>query len=386
MHSLAITIPNIMILILLNKAYPSDIRVDKFLKSLNSRIEYSLLTYKSTGVFQALLKKISEFELHLYFFSFIWFFRVMFSSNKKTNFILVNDLPLLPTIIILNIFLRKKIILDMHENFSAMLFFQKKYILQNFSLQNLILFLIYKPSLWSFVEKTTLPLCHKIIVVIEESRDRILSFNDSLDDRIHVVPNYSPDVDLNLSSSFVSKSIVYAGGFDPATRDIQTVIKGFGSFCTNTSFELELIGCSSKRKKFYDEMIDNLGVSKSIKIFEWMDLAELENKLSKFSVGLVPHKKNDHTDTTIPHKIFQYFAQGVPVIVSNCDPLKRLVDHYNTGLVYKAGDVNSFVSCLTKIFSDEAQYQNFSKNCLIAAKNHTCWKNNENNIIEIFSE
>lgn len=375
-----------MILILLNKVYPSDIRVDKFCSTFNSHIEFKTLSYKNTNNSYVLLKKISEFELHLYFFSFIWFLRVIFASNNKVKFLLVNDLVLLPTIIISNIFLRKKIVLDMHENFAAMLFFQKKYILQNFSLQNLILFLLYKPSLWSRIEKVTLPFCHKIIVVIEEAKDRILAINLSLSNRIHVVPNYALDFNADVSPSFKSKSIVYAGGFDPATRDIETVINGFGCFCQSSSFKLELIGCSAKRKKVYDKMINDLGVTKSIRIFEWMDLSELEKKLSKFSVGLVPHKKNDHTDTTIPHKIFQYFAQGVPVIVSNCDPLKRLVEHYDTGLVYNAGDVRSFVSCLKQMFSDEEQYHKFSKNCLIATKNHTRWNKLQIEILKIFGE
>ena len=140
-----------MILILLNKVYPNDIRVDKFLRTLTPHFNFKLLTYKRKGVFQQLIKKISEFELHLFLFSFIWFFRIIFFSNNKTKFILVNDLPLLLTVIIANIFIKKKIILDMHENYSAMLFFQKKYILQNITLQNLLLFLLYKPTAWKFL-------------------------------------------------------------------------------------------------------------------------------------------------------------------------------------------------------------------------------------------
>jgi len=53
---------------------------------------------------------------------------------------------------------------------------------------------------------------------------------------------------------------------------------------------------------------------------------------------LIPHVKSGHTDNTIPHKIFQYLYAGIPMIVSNCDPLVRIVKETNGGVSYRYDD------------------------------------------------
>ena len=66
-------------------------------------------------------------------------------------------------------------------------------------------------------------------------------------------------------------------------------------------------------------------------------------------VGLVPHVKNAHTDATVPHKLFQYMWRRLPVIVSNCAPLERIVREADCGLVYPSGDSQALARCLTEM-------------------------------------
>jgi glycosyltransferase involved in cell wall biosynthesis len=62
------------------------------------------------------------------------------------------------------------------------------------------------------------------------------------------------------------------------------------------------------------------------------------------NITLVPHHRSPHTDSTIPHKLFQYMALGRPVIVSDCAPLARVVSETGSGLVFRAGDAADLAS------------------------------------------
>ena len=53
------------------------------------------------------------------------------------------------------------------------------------------------------------------------------------------------------------------------------------------------------------------------------------------NVALIPHIKSGHTDNTIQHKIFQYMYAEIPMVVSNCDPLVRIVNETGSGVSYR---------------------------------------------------
>jgi glycosyltransferase involved in cell wall biosynthesis len=59
---------------------------------------------------------------------------------------------------------------------------------------------------------------------------------------------------------------------------------------------------------------------------------------------LVPHEDFEHTQTTIPHKLFQYMISEKPVLVSDCRPLARVVRAAGAGRVFQAGNSASFAS------------------------------------------
>ena len=59
-------------------------------------------------------------------------------------------------------------------------------------------------------------------------------------------------------------------------------------------------------------------------------------------INIIPHLANDHTDNTIPHKLFQIMMSKSLLLVSSCKPLKRIVEKYDCGVVFKADDVNDF--------------------------------------------
>jgi glycosyltransferase involved in cell wall biosynthesis len=62
------------------------------------------------------------------------------------------------------------------------------------------------------------------------------------------------------------------------------------------------------------------------------------------------------TDTTVPNKLFDYMAGGLPVAVSSAKPLKRIVTETGCGVTFRSGDASSCASALAEL-SSPAKWQ-----------------------------
>jgi len=91
--------------------------------------------------------------------------------------------------------------------------------------------------------------------------------------------------------------------------------------------------------------------------------------IEKADIGIVPHKSNEHTENTIPHKLFQYMILGTPVLVSSCRPLKRITETHDCGKVFKADDSTDFAEKVIEILESEEKIEKFGKNGINATLN-----------------
>ena len=67
------------------------------------------------------------------------------------------------------------------------------------------------------------------------------------------------------------------------------------------------------------------------------------------NVGIVYHYEYEHTHTTIPHKMFDFMALGIPLVVTECAPLKRIVTEWRCGYAVPYGDTGKLIEALTKL-------------------------------------
>ena len=59
-------------------------------------------------------------------------------------------------------------------------------------------------------------------------------------------------------------------------------------------------------------------------------------------VGVIPHHATEHWNTTLPNKLFDYMAAGIPVLSSDTIPVKRTVNGTGCGLIYRDRDHDDF--------------------------------------------
>ncbi len=361
------------ILMVLESEFPPDIRVENEAKSLveaGHQVVVACYTRGKKKEFEYLnrikiyRRKISSFIYKSsvgclkfpYYFNFWKKFLTDLFQKEKFDVIHIHDLPLAKVGHEFKKKYKRPLILDLHENWPALLRIS--------SHTNTILGrLISSNSQWINYERDMIRLSDKLIVVVEEAKERLIKAGISRE-KIFVVSNT-----LNLSGFLLPDitsdkdfvTLFYAGGIN-RHRGIQTVLIALKKVTNKKSnIRLWLLGDGSYKDELI-KSVNKLGIQNYVNFFGWKSLNEMIELLARADITLIPHNKSDHTDTTIPHKLFQYMYAGKPIIASNCAPVERIIKETNSGLIYSYNDSNHLADCIYSLADNKNMYFDMHKN------------------------
>jgi glycosyltransferase involved in cell wall biosynthesis len=238
------------------------------------------------------------------------------------------------------------VVLDFHENFPAAI--------RGWGFDRGLKRFFYPEDRWAAYERAASRRAAGVIVVVPESRARIEGYG--LDpDRVVVVsntdsPSYGEHVDA-VDAGAMPVTFLYIGGFGPH-RGLETVIDAVGELEDDAPARVRIVGDGRIRGRL-EERARATRRTHQITIEPWVPQPRVPDEIGSCHVGLVPHVRNEHTNTTIPHKLFLYMAMGRPVLVSDCAPLKRVVEETGAGLVFAAGDASSCADAMRALLDPD---------------------------------
>jgi glycosyltransferase involved in cell wall biosynthesis len=146
--------------------------------------------------------------------------------------------------------------------------------------------------------------------------------------------------------------VTFAGGFGPH-RGIDTLIAAMPYLVELVpNARLLLIGSGSNDTELRT-LAGELGVSDRVEFTGWIGIDEMRERLARSSVGTAPFTRSAHTDTMLPHKLFQYMGMGLPVVVTDCKPVARVVHETGAGEVARSGDAVSVARALARLADPE---------------------------------
>jgi len=320
-------------------------------------------------------------------------FYPIFLSKHIKKFILennidvlhVHDLWMLNSAFFANKKFKLPVIADLHENFVEAL---NHYKYANTFPGNLII----SKRKWADSE---IEWCNKadyLITVIEEAVERYKSLGVP-ENKISVVPNYvnlehfiPSEYDHSIVERFAeSFTVTYVGGFD-LHRGIESTIKSVPLLKEKIkNFKLVLVGHGKNFNELY-ELADKLEVADYISFEGWQPVELLPSYIKASDVCLIPHLKTKHTDNTIPHKLFQYMLLEKPVVATNCNPIKRILEDTNAGFVYSSNNHEELAECIIKLNEHPELRQQMGAAGKQAVLNKYNWDNAGKNLIALYNK
>jgi len=399
------------ILMVLNKKFPPDIRVEKEARSLMKQGHRIYLLASQEGdeedveeVFGITVIRIKrEYVTSLvkrlrgWQYSLLRIDRHLFLNLEKIicrykiDAVHVHDLPPVKSSLLAAKKYNLPVIADLHENYPVtkqLNLSQKDLTLRNRLKQATI----DGYRAWKKHEKKVLSLVDRIIVVVPEAAERIEAYKLNRD-KIFVVSN-TEDVDYFTGMEIESDVIArYKGSFVISYigalghhRGVDTAIKAMPDIIEAVhQAKLLIVGSGRKYDKELQDLAKKAGVTENVIFTGWQPFNMIPSYIEASDLCLVPHNYSEHTDTTVPHKLFQYMLKKKPVVVSNCRPLKRIVEETRCGLVFEAGNDKDLAENIISLYKDEALRTQLGKNGYKAVLENYNWENSERVLGEMYS-
>jgi glycosyltransferase involved in cell wall biosynthesis len=196
------------------------------------------------------------------------------------------------------------------------------------------------PRAVAWVERWCLPQLDGVLVVVEESGERLRSLGVPAE-RITVVSN-TPSRDRVTPSAAAPAGdrlrLVYLGLME-IPRGVGDLLRAVRQLVdAGTRVHVSLIG-DGRDLALFHTLAQELRLARDT--VEFLGRVPYEQALTivaQAHVGIVPHHADDAWNTTIPNKLFDYMAAGLAVITSDAVPAARIVHATQAGVVFRSKD------------------------------------------------
>lgn len=289
---------------------------------------------------------------------FNWWKKYLTEILQENTFdiIHIHDLPLAKVGAYFKKKYNYKLVVDLHENWPAYLtiathtntFFGK---------------ILSSTKQWRNYEKNILQKADYVITVVEEMKQRIAKLGIAKEKIVVVENTIIPEQykDLDKSKNPDHFKLFFAGGIN-IERGLQYVIPALSLLTEKIpNIKLILVGRGSYISHL-KQLISEYGVEKHVEFLGWKTLPEVLQLTAQANITLIPHIKWEQTDCSSPNKLFQCMLSEVPLVVSNCDSIDRIVNESKSGLSYTYDNLQEFADCIMKLHENPALSEEMGKN------------------------
>lgn len=261
----------------------------------------------------------------------------------------------------------KKVIFDSHEDYPV-LFLERKWIPR-----------FLRPmlsKLYSFYEKSILEILDGVITVSPHIEKRLKRANKN----VVTITNYPIINELPLKKHF-NKEICFAGGVKDFWNHENIII----AISKIEDIKYKIAG---KGENNYIENLKTLDGYNKVEMLGYLNHESIKKIYSEASIGMcicsyrpnVGYKEGSLGIT----KIFEYMANGLPIICTDFEIFKTIIDKYKCGFYVRPDDVNEIREKIELIINNDKLKHTMSKNAFKAAKEEFNWHSQEKYLLDFY--
>lgn len=375
--------------------FPPDIRLEKEIRSL-VKADYNITVIcnqyernkkpnfeycdiiRIEALFNSVkLNKVINFP---FFLNPRYLFTVLTTIFRfKPNFIHAHDLPMVPIAILYGKLFRLPIIFDMHENYPQAL--------KQFNKKGFINFFFKNHRFATILEKCCLKHSDRIIVVIEENKERLLKIgmesrkifvvSNTVDLTTFLIPcHYSSIVDEYKEMEI----ILYSGAVSP-DRGLEIPILSMRELRKNSSSILLMIVGDGPHIPQLKLLVNKNELENNVAFISWPGHHNVVSYISLAKICTIPQPSNEFINNTIPHKLFEYMCMRKPILTSDALPLKRIINETEAGEVFKSNDPDDFALKISQMLGSD---KNYAENGRMAVENKYNWSRDSEILLEVY--
>lgn len=262
-----------------------------------------------------------------------------------------------------------KVIYDVHEDLSKSILY-KPYIPKIIRLP--LAFIIEKYEQYASKKFDSL-LCATPFITEKFKKNNNFSFN---------INNYPLLNELKTSKKLAnsnSKYICYIGVISEM-RGLEPIINAI----ENTCYKLLLAGEFSEIE--FKNKVMNLNGWKNVKYLGKISRDEIQKVTNKSFAGIVTFLPTPNHTNSQPNKIFEYMSMKLPIIASNFELWKMIVEKNKCGICVNPKSKLEIFEAIDYLFKNSKKASSFGENGNILVKNKYNWSVEEKGLINIYKK
>lgn len=217
-------------------------------------------------------------------------------------------------------------------------------------------------SAWLWLERLLFPRVQYISTVNESIAD---IYAQKYNKEIVVIRNVPLSKTQLTPDSKASNVVIYQGNVKLG-RGIELMVKSM-RYLENV--QLWIIGGGTDYLDTVKNLIHHEGVEDKIRFWGLIPFENLYPITCQARIGLTLEDKSGlNTELSLPNKLFDYIQAGIPVIASDLPEIRKIVDHYEIGLILKERAPKELANLIQFLFNDNAEYQRLCRNTQKAAQ------------------
>ena len=186
---------------------------------------------------------------------------------------------------------------------------------------------------FDYLTRTAFSRSDGLLIVTPVNLDRIRKeYPKTKKKPIFVLRNLPLRYEFHKNEEKIPNSMVYVGKIDEISRDPMYILEKLRNL-DNYSLHFYSTQKEATLKKIREKAVQ-YGISNRVIFHEKVPYDELASEISKYSFGLVPHKRSPITDYTVPNKIYDYKSGGIVTIMSDCPSLVYENNEFGFGVIY----------------------------------------------------
>ena len=115
-----------------------------------------------------------------------------------------------------------------------------------------------------------------------------------------------------------------------------------------------------------------------------MDRCGVNTLYGQAVVGLCVLKPTANYINSLPIKMFEYMAAGLPFVCSDFPRWKKIADETGAGVCVSVDDINAVHKAIQELLSDRSKAQQMGRRGRMAIEQRYCWSMEEDKLLSLY--
>lgn len=307
-------------------------------------------------------------------------FKIMnFIFKSDCNVHIFYNPEILPILPVVKLYKGGKIIYDIHENFKELIEEEKLWLPK----------CIRKTAarFYQFTEKIVFNFIDLIWYPVPDIGDHYIQYSKIKRVFIRNVPRLE-QFRMDEENSSLKNRLIYIGLID-YYRGIPEIIKAFSQFVEiKTDYSLFLVGPIGNLdfKLYIEKLVEDLNISDKVKILNRIPHEEIPALIAQSKVGLILYPPTQNWKKSLPNKLFEYMAMGIPVIASNFKNYIDIIERNRCGVCIDPLNISSIKMAMLNLTEFEKERKLMGKRGKKIIEKKYNWEKEEKLVINSISD